>query len=69
MELSAMPNYRVVTIDEAGQLGQHRAFVSDNDDDAVVWAKQLVDVAPIELWNGARFVTRLEPPSSRKNLR
>jgi len=61
-----MPNYRVVTIDDAGRPGRHRAFVSDNDGDAIVWAKQLVDGAPIELWNGARFVTRLEPSSALK---
>jgi hypothetical protein len=66
MELSAMSNYRVVTIDEAGRPGRHRAFISDNDGDAIVWAKQLVDGAPIELWSGARFVTRLETVSALK---
>lgn len=61
-----MANYRLVTIEQAGKLGRHRAFVSDNDDDAIVWAKQLVDGAPVELWSGARFVARLEPPGSLK---
>jgi hypothetical protein len=60
----AMPNYRIVTVDQAGNLGRHRAFVSENDDDAIVWAKQLLDDAPVELWSGARFVTRLEPQSA-----
>jgi hypothetical protein len=58
-----MANYRVVKIDKSGQLSRHRSFVCDNDDDAIVWAKQLVDDAPVELWNGARFVARLEPRS------
>jgi hypothetical protein len=61
-----MPSYRIVSIDQDGKLGRHRAFVSENDNDAVVWAKQLVDDGPIELWSGARFVTRLEPQSSAK---
>lgn len=59
-----MANYRIVTIDQAGKLGRHRAFVSDNDNDAIVWAKQVLDKAPVELWSGARFVIRLEPKSS-----
>lgn len=61
-----MNNYRIVTIDSAGKLSRHRSFVCDNDDDAVVWAKQSVDEAPVELWCGARFVARLEPRSSTK---
>jgi hypothetical protein len=64
-ERAQMAKYRVVTIDKSGL--RHRGFVCDNDDDAIVWAKQLVDEAPVELWNGARFVTRLEPRSSTKS--
>jgi hypothetical protein len=60
-----MPNYRVVKIDKSGQLGRHRSFVCDNDDDAIVWAKQSVEDAPVELWSGARFVARLEPLSKQ----
>jgi hypothetical protein len=58
-----MNHYRVVTIDCDGKLSRHRGFVCDNDDDAIVWAKQLVDEAPVELWSGARFVARFEPRS------
>jgi hypothetical protein len=61
-----MVNYRIVTIDQAGNLGRHRNFVTDNDRDAIVWAKQLLDKDPVELWSGARFVTRLEPQSALK---
>ena len=61
-----MSHYRIVTINYDGQLSRHRGFACENDDDAIVWAKQLVDVSPVELWCGARFVARLEPPSSVK---
>jgi hypothetical protein len=63
-----MANYRIVTIDKAGNLGRHRGFVCENDDDAIVWAKQSVDDAAVELWSGPRFVARLEPRSSTKSL-
>ena len=61
LEHAQMAKYRIVTIDKSGL--RHRGFVCDNDSDAIVWAKQLVDDAPVELWNGARFVARLEPRS------
>jgi len=59
-----MANYRMVTIDKDGKLSRHRSFVCDNDDDAIVWAKQSVDDTAVELWSGARFIVRLEPRSS-----
>ena len=61
-----MSHYRIVTINYDGKLSQHRGFLCDNDDDAIVWAKQLVDVAPVELWCGAQFVARLEPLVTKK---
>ena len=66
LEHVQMNHYRIVKIDYDGKLSRHRGFVCDNDDDAIVWAKQLVDEAPVELWSGARFVTRLEPRSNTK---
>ena len=33
-------------VDSDGKPGRHRKFVCDNDDDAIVWAKQSVDEAP-----------------------
>ena len=65
-EHTQMANYRTVTIDKAGKPSRHRGFVCDNDNDAIVWAKQSLDEAPVELWSGARFVTRLEPQASEK---
>ena len=61
-----MNPYRIVTVDYEGKVSRHRSFVCDNDDDAIVWANQLVDGAPVEIWSGARFVTRLEPRSNTK---
>ena len=66
LEHVQMNHYRVVTIDHDGKLSRHRGFVCDTDDDAIVWAKQLVDAEPVELWSGARFVARLEPRSNTK---
>ena len=42
-----MASYRIVTIDKAGKLSRHRGFVCDNNDDAIVWAKQSVDDAAV----------------------
>jgi hypothetical protein len=42
-----------------GHFKKCRAFVCGNDSDATVWAKQLVDGCDIELWNGARVITRI----------
>ena len=67
LERAQMSKYRIVTIDKAGKLGRHRSFVCDNDNDAIVWARQSVDDSPVELWSGARFVARLEPTSRRSN--
>ena len=62
----AMNHDRLVTIDDDCKLSRHRGFVCDTDDDEIVWAKRLVDAEPVELWNGARFVARLEPRSNTK---
>jgi hypothetical protein len=61
-----MNNYRVVPVDDAGKLGRPRNFACANDQDAIVWAKQLVSETSVELWSGARFITRLEPRSLPK---
>jgi hypothetical protein len=51
--------YRAFTIGHDGHIESSRAFVCESDEDAIVWAKQLVDGHDIELWSGERFVTRL----------
>jgi hypothetical protein len=46
-----MASYRIVTIASDGKLTRSRSFACDNDTDAIVWARQSVDNAPIELWS------------------
>ena len=55
-----MANYRVYTIGDDGHFINSRGFSCDNDPDAIVWAKQLVDGHDIELRSGARLIIRLE---------
>jgi hypothetical protein len=53
-----MAEYRAYVMED-GHIRSSRAFVCDDDADAIVWANQLVDGHDIELWSGERFVTRL----------
>ena len=55
-----MAEYRAYVVGEDGHIRSSRAFVSDDDADATVWANQLVDGHDIELWSGERFVTRVK---------
>lgn len=57
--MGRMAEYRAYIIGDDGHFISFRAFVCDTDDDATVWAKQLVDGHDIELWNGERRVIRL----------
>jgi len=52
--------YRAYSVGDDGHFNASRAFKCANDDDAIVWAKQLVDGHDVELWNGDRFVIKLE---------
>lgn len=63
-----MTNYRLYTVGNDGHFVACREFACGNDEDAVVWAKQLVDEAPVELWNLARFVIRLQPVPAQRSL-
>src|SRR5882757_4514607 len=54
-----MAEYRAFVMGEDGHIRSSRAFVCDDDADATVWAKQLLDANDIELWSGERFVTRV----------
>jgi hypothetical protein len=49
-----------------GHFAASRAFTCADDDDAIVWAKQLVDGHDIELWSGDRFVIKLEHQLEKK---
>jgi hypothetical protein len=57
-----MPEYRAYVIGYDGHIANFRTFVCDNDADATVWTKQLVDGHDIELWSGERFVILLQSP-------
>jgi hypothetical protein len=61
-----MNTYRIVVIDDAGVASRRRDFVCGNDDDAIVWAKQLESEKPTEVWSGARFIARIEPETRAK---
>jgi hypothetical protein len=55
-----MAEYRAYVIGEDGRVRSSRGFVCDDDADATVWAKQLVDGHDTELWSGERFMTRID---------
>jgi len=61
--------YRAFTIGDDGHITSSRAFVCESDEDATVWAKQLIDGHDIELWSGERFVTWLGKPSRTEQAR
>jgi hypothetical protein len=56
-----MTDYRLYTVGNDGHFAACRVFACENDDDAIVWAKQWIDGTAVELWNLARLVIRLEP--------
>jgi hypothetical protein len=55
-----MAQYRAFTIGDDGHFTSYRAFTCVNDAEAIVWAKQLIDGYPVELWSGDRFIIRLD---------
>jgi hypothetical protein len=44
-----MSEYRAYIMEKEGHIAAFRAFVCDGDEDAKVWAKQLVDGHDVEL--------------------
>ena len=61
-----MTDYRVDLIGSDGQIERSRTFVCDTDDNAIVWAKQMVGHQPAELWSGTRLVERLFPANEKQ---
>ena len=53
-----MNEYRTYVIGDDGHIKSSRAFVCENDADAIVWAKQLVEGHDIALWSRDRLVKR-----------
>jgi hypothetical protein len=54
-----MNEYRAYLMGHDGHIRSSRAFVCEDDADAIVWAEQLADGHDIELWSGERFVRRV----------
>ena len=47
-----MTEYRVDLMGSEGHIESSRTFVCDNDENAIVWAKQMVGQQPAELGAG-----------------
>jgi hypothetical protein len=66
-----MVTYRIYVVTEAGHIAEPPTAVQFADDEAVLaHAKQLLCGRVIEVWERARLVHRLEPPTNetaRKN--
>ena len=57
-----MPQYRIYTVKPGGHLlGPSNVVECPNDQDAVNEAKQLLDGHLIEIWQGARMVSGIDP--------
>jgi hypothetical protein len=54
-----MPEYRAYPIKDNHVVGVPEIVVADDDQQAVEQAKQLMSGGDIELWEGARLVTRV----------
>jgi len=49
--------YGAFTAGDDGHITASRAFVCANDEDAMVWAKQLIDGYDVELWRSLHCQT------------
>jgi hypothetical protein len=57
-----MNEYRAYIVGDDGHFASFRAYLCSGDSEAIVWATQLLDGHPVELWSGERFIQLLEPP-------
>ena len=53
-------DYRLYGLDGVRKVASGEWFEADDDDSAVKVAKQMMDGHDCELWQGKRFVTRIE---------
>lgn len=60
-----MTEYRLNKVGNDGRLVGSRIFTADDNEEAVVWAKQQLADHSVELWSGPRLVRRLDPPEQR----
>jgi hypothetical protein len=59
-----MAESRIFTIGRDGRFISFRKFSCVDDADAAVWAKQLIDLYPVEFWCGDLLMTRLDPAAA-----
>jgi hypothetical protein len=52
-------DYRAYTVGNDGHFDGYEPLICDNDDDAIAKACALLGAEDIELWSGARLVTKL----------
>jgi hypothetical protein len=57
-----MAEYRAYTVGLNGHFIGFDAFECSDDPEAIKMAKRMIDGHAIELWQGERFVVRLESP-------
>jgi hypothetical protein len=55
-----MQEYRAYLVGDDGHFLRFEGFVAADDEAAQQHAKQFVDGCDVELWNGGRFVRRLQ---------
>jgi hypothetical protein len=56
-----MAEYRVYVIGPDGHFATSRNFVRESDEQAIEWAKQMLEKQPLELWTGERMVKNFTP--------
>lgn len=57
-----MPEYRIYTVKKDGHfVGPPKVVECPNDEAVIAEAKQLLNGLRIEVWQGPRVVTRLDP--------
>ena len=56
-----MPEYRIYTVGSDGHFISGQDIECADDQEAIQIAQQAVDGRSIELWERARFITRLAP--------
>ncbi|SRR6266403_537939 len=57
---ASMAEYRAYIVGDDGHFVDFTPLVCPNDAEAIEKAKRLVNGRDVELWSGARFVTKLE---------
>jgi hypothetical protein len=61
-----MPEYRAYTVGPDGHIIGVEAMVCANDEEAIEWARRLVEGHGVELWSGSRLVIRFPGRTSRR---